>query len=127
MGDDLYEIVGVGPEPFTGTETGTVTDVFVPTMMHPGAVHDDWTWLRTLALLKPGVAVEPLRAKLDATSRAFEQERAKGFTGMSKADVDKFLDQTRGAGAGGGGRLRSAERLPPCRWWRWGCWWRWCC
>ncbi len=94
MGDDLYEIVGVGPEPFTGTETGTVTDVFVPTMMHPGAVHDDWTWHRTLALLKPGVAVEPLRAKLNATSRAFEQERAKGFTGMSKADVDKFLDQT---------------------------------
>jgi putative ABC transport system permease protein len=94
MGDDLYEIVGVGPEPFTGTETGTVTDVFVPTMMHPGAVHDDWTWHRTLALLKPGVAVEPLRAKLNATSRAFEQERAKGFTGMSKADIDKFLDQT---------------------------------
>jgi putative ABC transport system permease protein len=49
MGDDLYQIVGVGPEPFTGTETGTVTDIFVPTMMHPGAIHDDWTWHRTLA------------------------------------------------------------------------------
>src|SRR5580704_9564173 len=84
MGDDLYEIVGVGPQPFTGTETGTVTDVFVPTMMHPGAVHDDWTWHRTLAQVKPGVALEPVRAKLDATSRAFEMERAKGFTGMSK-------------------------------------------
>jgi putative ABC transport system permease protein len=94
MGDDLYEIVGVGPQPFTGTETGTVTDVFVPTMMHPGAVHDDWTWHRTLARLKPGEALEPIRAKLNATSRAFEQERAKGFTGMSKQDIDKFLDQT---------------------------------
>ena len=38
MGDNLYEIVGVAPEPFTGTETGTVTDIFVPTMMHPCAV-----------------------------------------------------------------------------------------
>ena len=61
MGDDLYEIVGVGPAPFTGTETGTVTDVFVPAMMHPGAIHDDWTWHRTLAQLKPGVAVGPVR------------------------------------------------------------------
>src|ERR1017187_2690610 len=93
MGDDLYEIVGVGPAPFNGTETGTVTDVFVPTMMHPGAVHDDWTWHRTLARLKPGVAVEPVRAKLNATSHAFEEERAKGFTGMSKQDIEKFLDQ----------------------------------
>jgi len=41
MGDTLYEIVGVAPERFTGTETGTVTGIFVPTMMHPGAVHDD--------------------------------------------------------------------------------------
>ena len=93
MTDDIYEIVGVGPAPFTGTETGSVTDIFVPAMMYPGAVHDDWTWHRTLALLKPGVAVEPLRAKLDATSRAFEQERAKGFTGMSQKDIDTFLDQ----------------------------------
>jgi len=32
MGNDLYQIVGVAQEPFTGTETGTVTDIFVPTM-----------------------------------------------------------------------------------------------
>ena len=36
-GDDLYQIVGVAAEHFTGTETGTVTDIFVPmAMMHPG-------------------------------------------------------------------------------------------
>jgi hypothetical protein len=32
----LYEIVGVGPASFTGTETGTVTDIFLPAMMHRG-------------------------------------------------------------------------------------------
>lgn len=94
MSGILYQIVGVADTPFTGTETGTVTDVFVPTMMHPGVTHDDWTWHRTLARLKPAVAVEPVRARLHATSRAFEAERAKGFTGMSKEDIAKFLDQT---------------------------------
>jgi putative ABC transport system permease protein len=92
MGDVLYQIVGVGPERFTGTETGTVTDIFLPTMMHPAVVHDDWTWHRTLARLRPGAALEPVRARLHATSRAFEEERAKGFTGMSKEDIAKFLD-----------------------------------
>jgi predicted permease len=92
MGDDLYQIVGVGPKPFTGTETGTVTDVFVPTMMHPAVVHDDWTWHRSLAQLKAGVAIAPIRAKLDAASHAFEEERSKGFTGMSKQDIEKFLE-----------------------------------
>ena len=93
MGDTLFEIVGVGPENFTGTETGTVTGIFVPTMMHPGAVRDDWTWMRTLARVRPGVALEPLRARLDATSRAFEENRAKGFTGMTRESINRFLDQ----------------------------------
>ncbi len=94
MGPRLYEIVGVVDAPFTGTETGTVTGVFVPTMMHPGVAADDWTWHRALIQLKPGVALEPIRARLDATSRAFEQERAKGFKGMSPEDIKKFLGQT---------------------------------
>jgi len=93
MGEDFFQIVGVGPEPFTGTETGTVTDIFLPTMMHPGAIHDDWTWHRTLARVRPGVAMEPLRARLDATSRAFERERFKGFKDMPREIVELFLNQ----------------------------------
>jgi predicted permease len=93
MEDRLYEIVGVGPEHFTGTETGTVTDIFVPTMMHQAVVRDDSTWHRTLARLRPGVALEPVRARLHATSRAFEVERAKGFTGMTKQSINRFIDE----------------------------------
>ena len=92
LDDGLFEIAGVGPEPFTGTEPGTVTDIFLPTMMHPAVVHDDWTWHRTLARIKPGVALEPVRARLQATSRAFEEERAKGFKGMSRESIERFLD-----------------------------------
>jgi len=94
MGDRLYQIAGVAEEPFTGTETGTVTDIFLPTMMHPAAIRDDSTWHRTLARVRPGVAIEPVRAKLHATSRAFEMERAKGFTGMTKEAIDRFIAQT---------------------------------
>jgi predicted permease len=93
MGNDLYEIVGVCPERFTGTEPGTMVDVFLPTMMHPGVTRPDWTWMRTLTRVRPGVAFEPLRAKLDATSRAFEQDRSKGFHGMSQKEIDEFLNQ----------------------------------
>ena len=94
MAERLYEVVGVGPASFTGTETGTITDIFVPTMMHPAVTRGDWTWMRTLARLKPGVAVEPVRQRLHATSRAFEEERAKGFTGTTRESINQFLDQT---------------------------------
>ena len=106
MGEYVYEIVGVAAAPFTGTEPGTFTDIFVPTMMHPGVTHADWTWFRTMARLKPGVAVEPVRARLQAISRSFEEERAKGFSGMTQESIQKFLDQKvwlepAGAGASG--------------------------
>ena len=93
MGNELYEIVGVAETPFTGTMPGTMVDIFVPTMMHRGVTHKDWTWHRTLAVVKPGTALEPMRQKLEATSRAFEEERAKGFLGMPKEAIENFLNQ----------------------------------
>ena len=93
MQNTLFEIVGVAPQPFTGTETGTITDVFLPTMMFANVVRDDYTWHRTLARVAPGVAIEPLRATLDAVSRGFERERAKGFTNMPKDVLEHFLNQ----------------------------------
>ncbi|MEO8661572.1 MAG: FtsX-like permease family protein, partial [Bryobacteraceae bacterium] len=94
LGETLYEIVGVTAGPFSGTAPGTMVDIFVPTMMHAGVPHADWTWFRTLAMIRPGANVETLRAKLDATSRAFEQERAKGFGGMTRQNVERFVNQT---------------------------------
>jgi predicted permease len=92
-GTGLYEIVGVVEAPFTGTEPGTVTDIFLPTMMHEGVTHADWSWIRTLVQLKPGVAAEPAREKLQANFRSFQEERAKGFTGIPKQKVQNFLNQ----------------------------------
>jgi len=91
MGNDLYQIIGVCEPPFSGTETGTVTDIFVPTIMSAGSIESSNSfWLRTFLRPKPGVAVEPLRDKLDAVYRAFEQERAKGFTNFPKHLLEGF-------------------------------------
>lgn len=95
MGDGVYEIVGVTEDGFTGTETGTVTDIFVPMMMkNPRTLASSNNfWLRTLVQLKPGVADEPVRERLRATFRAIQEERAKGFMGMSKQRLAKFLQE----------------------------------
>ena len=93
LGNTVVEIVGVGPERFTGTVTGTVTDVFLPAAMHPRVTRDDTTWHRTLARVKPQTALEPLRARLQVIAREIEAERTKHFTGMSKETIDRFLDQ----------------------------------
>ena len=113
VGDDSFQIVGVVDRPFTGTEPGTVIDIFVPAMMSPKVIRADQTWIRTLARLRPGVAVEPLRAKLNATSRAFEEERAKGFSGMTETGAaTASSNQTLVIGARGRGSFRIAKRLP---------------
>ena len=94
LGSTLYEIVGVAPESFSGTEPGTMIDIFITTMMHAAVKRPDSTWIRTLVRLKPGAAPGRIREKLNATSLAFEQERAKGFTGMPRQSIDNWLKQT---------------------------------
>jgi predicted permease len=112
--NQIFEIVGVVDGPFTGTETGTVTDVFLPAMMHPYVVRSDATWMRTVVRVKPGVAKEPIRQKLSATNRAFDGERAKAFTQtLPKAALERMLDQKllmEPAAAGASGMQRNLRR-----------------
>jgi predicted permease len=93
LGATLYQIVGISADGFTGTEPGTVTDIFVPTMMHPYATRDDATWIRTFVRMRTGMAIEPVRQKLHATSRAFEENRAKAFHNLTKRSLERMLDQ----------------------------------
>jgi len=66
MADRVYQIVGIAEKAFTGTETGTVTEFFVPmAMKNPRTLASPTNfWLRTLVELKPGVAPEPVGEKL---------------------------------------------------------------
>jgi len=93
MDANVFQIVGVAPKGFTGTETGTMTDIFIPTMMHEGVTHDDWSWIRTFVCLKPGGTREIVRAKLQAVFNAVQRERAKGFVGWPKRRLENFLNQ----------------------------------
>lgn len=83
LGSTLYEVVGVVEKDFTGTETGTLTDIFVPVTMRTGSLACmGCGWLRILAQLKPNGAIEPIRDRLRSSFQAFREERVKGFVGM---------------------------------------------
>ena len=94
MDNDLYEIVGVAGEGFTGTEPGIVTGIFIPTMMYEGVSQSGWSWLRIFVRPKPGVAAEAVRDRLRAPFRAFREEWAKGVIGRPKQFVDGYLNET---------------------------------
>jgi predicted permease len=98
IGDQSFEIIGVGPRDFTGTEKGTVTDIFLPLSMNRFVTQDSVTWHRTFLMLKPGVdagtALEPLRQHLSAVSHAFEVECSTCFRGMTQTDIDRYLNKT---------------------------------
>lgn len=91
MGDNAFEIVGVGPKSFTGTEPGTMTDMFLPTMMNEGVTHPDWGWIRILVVLKPGASSQPVQERLRAVFETLQRERAKEFSGRPKQFLDRFL------------------------------------
>jgi predicted permease len=98
IGDQTFEIIGVAPGDFTGTEKGTVTDVFLPLSMNNLATQNSFDWHRTFLMLKPGVNpatdLEPLRQHLSAVNRAFLTCCAPWFRGATRADIDRLLDQT---------------------------------
>jgi predicted permease len=91
MGDNAYEIIGVGPKTFTGTEPGKVTDIFLPTMMNEGVTHPDWGWIRILVMLKPGASSEPVQERQRAVFETLQRERVKEFSGRPKQFLERFL------------------------------------
>ena len=98
MSDKVYEIVGVSEERFTGVETGTVIDIFVPTMMNPAVAQ-----------------AEPVRDRLRTPFRLYREESAKrSFTGASKDRIDKFLSEALmlAPAAAGVSRMQKDYRRP---------------
>jgi predicted permease len=79
IGSDIFEIVGVAREGFTGTEPGTDTDLFVPAAMHPLVNLSVASLFRVFVRLPPGVAPEPVRDRLEAVLQVLNQEDGKTF------------------------------------------------
>ena len=95
--DAWFEIVGVGPHDFTGTEKGTVTDIFLPLGMNESATQERDDWHRIFVMLKPGVdpatALEPLRQQLSIVNRSFQADCSTCLHGASQTAIQRFLNQ----------------------------------
>ena len=80
IGNDVFQIVGVAAEPFTGTEPGRITDVFVPiTMKDPRTLAGQPILDADTVATPREVPSGPVRERLRATFRVLQEERAKGF------------------------------------------------
>jgi predicted permease len=92
-GNDLFQIIGVAPEGFTGTETGTVTDIFVPTMMNAEAINEShWNWFRTWVVPNRGASLELVQQHLRATLAAHRREQIKDAPpGTPKRMIEELL------------------------------------
>jgi putative ABC transport system permease protein len=92
-GNDTFEIVGVAPAGFTGTETGMFTDIFLPTMMNAPAINEaGWHWLRVWVRLKPGADREQVREKLRATLLANRRDQVKAWMpGAPQKEIDQYV------------------------------------
>jgi putative ABC transport system permease protein len=90
-GDGVFQIIGVSEKKFTGTEPGTVVDIFIPTMMHRSVTRQDSTWIRTIAVVEPDTAIDPLTARLAAINHTFEKNRLSGETGLSQETLQNVL------------------------------------
>ena len=86
IADRIYEIAGVANAGFTGSEPGTVIEIFLPAMMHWGIGHE-WSVFRVFAHLRPGVDAWPVRDRLSATVRALNEERARGKKPRDQAEL----------------------------------------
>lgn len=75
-----FEIVGVAPKGFSGTEPGAATDVFLPAMMNSEAINSPgWAWFRLWVCPKPGIAPEQVRQMLQAVVTRENEARLKYF------------------------------------------------
>jgi putative ABC transport system permease protein len=115
MNDRVFEIVGVSDERFTGTETGTVTDIFVPLMMkNPQTLMSaNNFWMRTFIALRPGVQTAPVEDRLVATFRAIQVERAKGFVNMPASRLAQHFQEQLVVRDGASGRSNMQREYRP--------------
>jgi putative ABC transport system permease protein len=91
-GNDLYQIIGVAPRGFTGTDTGTFTDVFVPTMMAGAqALNPNVYFLTIWVRLRPGADLERVRQQLRATLLAHRREEMKAYPGVPRRRLEYYV------------------------------------
>ncbi len=98
---DFYQVIGVGPKGFSGTEPGTAIDIFLPTTMNGYVNLPIAAFLRTFVHLAPGAAPEPVRDRLRAVLHSLEEEEAKQSSERWTRSYRTLLMEPAAAGVSG--------------------------
>lgn len=93
MGNDRFQIIGVAPQGFIGTEPGEITDVFIPAMMNTEAINSPgWSWFRIWVHPRTGFTAEQVRRPLQALFTREHHEQLKHFSSdTTKAETEAYL------------------------------------
>jgi predicted permease len=115
LGEQSFDVVGVAPRGFIGTEPGKTTDIYIPAAMNVrGLTSTGYSWFRVW--LRPGVGVSPEQARqvLQAQFTRDHTERLSRFSSDTpKERIDAYLREElllSPAGAGASGPQRSLRR-----------------
>ncbi|MBI1352969.1 MAG: FtsX-like permease family protein [Acidobacteria bacterium] len=94
MDDQVFEIIGVLEQGFTGVEPGVFVDVYAPLTMNGALSRPGLGWIRAFALLGPDASANAVRDKLTPIYRAYQEEQVKDWKAAKQEVVDRWLNRT---------------------------------
>jgi putative ABC transport system permease protein len=91
IANDFFEIIGVAPEGFTGTEPGAFTDIFLPNMMNLSSIEKSrmWSGYGVFAIVPPGAKLDQIRERLSAALHAYREETTKSWWPAERLQAEK--------------------------------------
>ena len=115
IGRQPFEIVGVAPKGFTGTEPGRMADLFVPAMMNAQALNaPGWSWFRIWVRPNAGSSFEQVRELVQAQLARDRQDTVKNFPSTTPGPlITAYLNEQillAPAGSGASGPQRTFRR-----------------
>ena len=95
LGRQPVEIVGVASKGFSGTEPGSITDMYMPARFNVQALNNrGWTWMRIWLRAAPGVSEDRIQQRLQAALRSQQLEHLKTLpAGTPKEQIDAYLNE----------------------------------
>jgi len=93
-GAATFEIIGVAPEGFTGTEPGRLTDIFLPSLMNVEALNSPgWSWFRMWVRPRDGVTAQSVRERLQARLTRNHAARAASMHDVPADQVAALMNE----------------------------------
>lgn len=115
-GKQPIEIVGVLSKGFTGTEPGSLTDLYMPARYNAQALNNrGWTWMRIWLRAAPGVSGERIQQRLQAALHTQLLDEVKALpAGTPKDEIDAYLSGEARLlpASAGSSRLQKAFSMP---------------